>query len=466
MNSRELIDYWIQNHNEKYFEYLLSEKEPRYSLKSFFLNSFYLFKTFGDDWEPYIEKYQELFRKDPSNDYYGHRNPFDEKEEEKRKNALEWTTLFEIIAIVGFPYNDSAKVKLLKNAHEHLEVAMKHPESIWVDFLLSSAIANLVVEFEYLKDWFPGQISKYIKSSRSPHQYIAYLNALRIYENQNELYEEIIEKLIDWIKSPSGTSRAQILIWARIITRLNWLPIINDDDIHKRIRDNFLKTLDELHGVDWSYSPMVLEAYFQSCKKKERGEILHYISQEITPHSFFKFYDLFPFIVPSDDAMEVKDEVLALNEKCRDASQINCKVCMETKKTDCWVRVLSRITDTSPTIHSGYEIGDTVIYQLQQGIYIIVKAESIKTAKGGGDNLFRECTSLFSNDHALVLYLNPHETAPHIIEEIKKNCSRSVTKPRFEIIPHDYIRQIYRKYKFNEERTKLLAEARKKRSLF
>lgn len=112
MNCRKLTDYWIRHHNEKYFEYLLSDREPRYQLKTFFLNSFYLFEAFGSDWNPYLEKYQDLFRRVPSGDWYKYRAPLVGDENQNRLNALEWTTLFEIISRVSYPYRTSAKKRI------------------------------------------------------------------------------------------------------------------------------------------------------------------------------------------------------------------------------------------------------------------------------------------------------------------------------------------------------------------
>jgi len=70
--------------------------------------------------------------------------------------------------------------------------------------------------------------------------------------------------------------------------------------------------------------------------------------------------------------------------------------------------------------------------------------------------LFRQCVSLFSIDHALVIYLNPCETAPFIIEKIKKAASNSKTNPRFEVIDNKYIRQIYSEYLEKEKESQEL----------
>lgn len=451
MEYRRLVDYWIEQHNEKFPRYLFSDKEPRYDLKNFFLNSYYLFKTLGIEWDEYLESYDRLFRRDPSNDYYGNRNPFTPDKE--RLHALEWTSFFEIIANVGFPRNRSAKDKLLYRSTQYLKEAMKNPESPWVNFMLSSAIANLPENFNFIKDWLPSQISKYIQGGCSPHQYVAYLNALKNYENQDELKEEIIRKLLDWIKNPSGNPEAQIIIWARLITRLDWLPEINEDDIKSEICTNFNKALDEVYYVQWHYSPMILEAYYL-CNSRNQQEISHQIATHVAPSSFYRLHDIFPFITPFDEALEVKEEVQTIKEKCNQHPTLaKCQECMSNKVDDCWIRVIAKITHTEPKLHSGYEVADVVIYGVRKGIYIVMKADAIKRQRGEGDVLYRQCVSLFSAPYALVLYLNPCETAPFVIEGIKKAAANSLNGPRFEVIDSKYVRQIYRKYKSGESRS-------------
>ena len=71
---------------------------------------------------------------------------------------------------------------------------------------------------------------------------------------------------------------------------------------------------------------------------------------------------------------------------------------------------------SNTVLHSGYEIADTVIYEYHRGTYIVMKADPITRQIGEGDVLFRQCVSLFSKPYALVLYLNPYETAPFVIE--------------------------------------------------
>jgi hypothetical protein len=163
--------------------------------------------------------------------------------------------------------------------------------------------------------------------------------------------------------------------------------------------------------------------------------------------------ELFDFLITEDDALEVQEATQKVKEKCKSSvSKDECKECVSNRKSDCWIRVLSELTHTEPKLHSGYEVADKVIYSLQQGIYIVVKAEEISKFAGPGDVLYRQCVSLFTIDHALVLYLNPFETAPAVIEEIRKAASISRTSPVFEIINPKFVRQIYREYLRRESR--------------
>ena len=76
----------------------------------------------------------------------------------------------------------------------------------------------------------------------------------------------------------------------------------------------------------------------------------------------------------------------------------------------------------------------------------MIKSNPIIKQKGEGDTLLRQCVSLFSIDHALVLYLNPSDTAPHIIEGIRQAAANSKKNPRFEVIDNKYLRQMYKEY--------------------
>ncbi len=451
MNYTDLTNYWITKHNENYYTYLISIKEPRYSVKTFFLNSYHLFKTLGKEWEGYLERYPNLFRRDPANDYYKYRNPTEKSF--GRRNSLEWTTAFEIIAEIGFPHNESATRDFLKYSKIFLEKAMRSPDIMWIDFMLSSAVAHLPGVYVDVKEWFPSQLEKYMRTEKlNPHQLMIYLKALRQYDGYSELRSRIISELINWIRNPIGTSRKQVLVWARLVTRMEWLDDITTSGIKEIIKDHFIRALEEVFEVDWSNAPMIMEAYYLCADKSEKNHIQSILGRNLTPSAFFKFQELFGFLNLKDDALNVQDDVVKIKEKCKSSvSEIECKKCMENKQGDCWIRILAKLTDTEPRLHSGYEIADKVIYRLQQGVYIVVKAAPITKLAGEGNVLYRQCGSLFSIDHALVLYLNPYETAPFVIEEIRKAASNSRKNPRFEVIDHKYIRQMYKEYLRIEE---------------
>lgn len=451
MNYTGLTNYWIIKHNEKYYEYITSIKEPRYGVKTFFLNSYYLFRALGKEWEGYLERYPNLFRRDPANDYYKYRDPTERSF--GRRNSLEWTTAFEIVAEFGFPHNESAKRDFLKFSKKFLDKAMRSPNTAWIDFMLSSAVAHLPGEYIDVKEWFPSQLEKYVHNEKlSPHQLMIYLKALRQYEEHSELRSRIISKLINWIQNPVGTTNKQILVWARLITRMQWLEDILGSGIKEIIEVRFARTLGNVFQVDWSNAPMILEAYYLCTDKTEKSNIQSILGSNLTPSAFFKFQELFEFLDLKDDALDAEDDVVKIKEKCKSTvSQDDCRSCMKNKRGDCWIRILAKLTDTEPKLHSGYEIADRVIYSLQQGVYIVIKANPIPTLTGEGDVLYRQCGSLFSIDHALVLYLNPCETAPFVIEEIRKAASNSIKNPRFEVIDHKYIRQMHKEYLRREE---------------
>ena len=446
MNYKDLTDYWIKHHNDKYQKYLRSMREPRYQLKTFFLNSYYFFRTLGNEWTDYLVRYTNLFRRDPANDFYAYRDPTDEGNE--RRNSLEWTTAFEIVAETGFPFNESAKRDFLKFSRNFLEKAMRSPNTRMIDFMLSSAVAHLPNEYADVRDWLPSQLERYVENEElSPHQLMMYLKALRNYEKYDELRAKITSELIDWIKNPAGTIDRQILIWARLITRMQWLEDIAKSDIREISVDRFIHALDNVYQVNWSYSPMILEAFYLSADEAEKDNIRSILARSLAPSAFLRLEEIFGFLKLKEEALDVKDDVVKIKEKCKPSvSQDDCKKCIKRKQGDCWIRILSKLTGTEPRLHSGYEIADKVIYSLQQGIYIVVKATPITKLSGEGDVLYRQCGSLFSIDHALVIYLNPCETAPFVIEEIRKEASNSARNPRFEVIDHKYVRQMYKEY--------------------
>lgn len=120
---------------------------------------------------------------------------------------------------------------------------------------------------------------------------------------------------------------------------------------------------------------------------------------------------------------------------------------MTEPQGECWIRILSKITGRDPWTHGPFEVADVVIYALERGIYFVIKAEPITKQRGEGDVLHRQCTTLLSNDHALVLYWNPFDTAPMVVENIRKIASSMSTNSRFEVVDKKYVRQIYKSYK-------------------
>jgi hypothetical protein len=446
MKIDDLTNYWVTKHNEHYFEYLTNYREPRFNFKSFFLYSYYFVKALGKSWDNYLLGYSTLFRRDPSNDYYKKRDPTDATS--GRRNSLEWTSAFEIVAEIGFPHNESAKRNFLYYSKMFLEKAKKLSNIKWIDFFLSSAVANLPNEYASIKEWLPSQLEKYVREeSPSPHRLMIYLKALGKYEGQDELRSRILSKLVDWIRHPSGTSEQQVLVWARLITRMQWLKELSNGDMKQVLKENFVRSLDAVYGVEWSNSPMILEASYSVADEDRKHTIEKILSTKLTPASFIGLKELFPFLDEKDEALEVEKPVLEVREKCKPSVTADeCRSCMNNKKGDCWIRILSKLTGTEPRLHSGYEVADKVIYSSQQGIYIVVKAEEITKQTGEGDVLFRQCCSLFSVDHALVLYLNAFDTAPSVIESIRRAASASRSNPSFEVIDKKYIRQIYKKY--------------------
>lgn len=442
----DLVSYWIKKHNEHYSKYLTNYKEPRYELKTFFLNSYNFFKTLKEGWGDYLLGYQNIFKRDPSNDYYKYRDPTDKSQ--GRQNSLEWTTAFEILAEIGPPYNDSATRNFYNYSKEFLDKARAaSPELEWGDFMLSSAVAHLPDKYPITKKSLPSGLEKYIELKHpGPHQLMIYLKALSKCNDQAEIQKQILSKLTSWIDNPEGTNQAQINVWARLITRMDWLPDLCDDGKKQKIIDNFSRTLGSVYGVYWSYSPMVLEAAFLISSDSQKAGIRKQLEEGLASSSFMGIQELFHFLVEDADALEVQESVRKVHEKCGVSSRAACKECMTNKKDDCWIRILAKVTDTEPQLHSGFEVADKVIYSLQQGIYVVVKAQEILKQTGEGDVLFRQCVSLFSVDHALILYLNPFETAPVVIEAIKKAAAASKTNPRFEVIDQKYVRQIYQKY--------------------
>jgi hypothetical protein len=422
--------------------------EPRYDLKSFFMSSYHLFKTLKEGWGEYLVGFPNLFRRDPANDFYKYRDPTDRTW--SRRNALEWVSAFEIFGKIGYPYNESATQHFLKFSRLYLEKAKRDPNAEWMDFMLCSAVANLPNQYENLRDWLPSQIEQYLKSDKSPHQLMIYLKALKNCNCPENLKEQIIAKLLDWINNPRGTIDKQILIWSRLLTRMQWVPQLSHSEIKELISENFRRSFEIVYAVNesnWSNSPMILEAAYLVADDEKRKQIKQTLTNMLSPANFSGLKELFSFLSANEEALEYQEAVHQIKEKCKASVSLEeCKCCIGEKKGDCWIRILSILTHTEPKLHSGYEVADKVIYSLQQGIYVVMKASEISKQTGEGDVLYRQCGSLFSIEHALVLYLNPFDTAPVVIEAIKKLAATSTANPRFEVINSNFIRQIYKKY--------------------
>ena len=142
MQPNELVNAWIKYHNKNYINYCFEYKEPRWHTKQFFLYSYKLLGRLNNDnrWTDYLSKYSEIFRRDPANDYYGYRDPSDQNSEKAMKNSLEWANIFELNNIVGFPYNESAKEKMLKRSERFLSNALQSLPNFHHDILICSAI--------------------------------------------------------------------------------------------------------------------------------------------------------------------------------------------------------------------------------------------------------------------------------------------------------------------------------------
>jgi len=456
MKVGDLAKYWVDKHNEHYSSYLLSEREPRYMMKTFFLYSYHLFKTLKEGWGDFLVGYSKIFRRNPSNDYYGLRDPTDESNDNARKNSLEWVAAFAVCAEIGFPHNESAMKKFRKYSEIYLGKARTTPDSEWIDFFVSSAVAYMPEVYERTVQWFPSALEKYLsKAELTPHQLMIYLKATRNCKGQNELQEKALARLLKWIENPTDTYERQVTIWARLITEMQWLPELSNEEILRRTKENFASSLERVYSVDMLNSPMVLDACYSAADEELKKEILRILVSRLAPAKLIALEELFNFLEHSDAALEMQEASRKIREKCKSSvSQDECKACMKDKKGDCWIRILSKLTHTAPRLHSGYEVADKVVYSLQQGVYIVVKAEEIAHQTGEGDVLFRQCVTLFSVDHALVLYLNPFETAPTVIENIKKAASSSKNNPVFEVIDQKYVRQLIRKYLHDEKTDK------------
>jgi len=304
--------------------------------------------------------------------------------------------------------------------------------------------------FEFLNEPFFEWVDKYtLKNEITPHQIIAYLNALKKFSDYEYLKDRLVDDLISWAMNPEENSRRQILIWARLEARLEWCVEASSKDIQVLFKNNFLKCLREIPQPpqsDWYNIPIILEAMFKLSPPSKKQIINDKISSEMVPSTFFKLRDIFDFLSDHDELIEIQNEVAAIKEKCRQSpTKELCQTCMDEPQGKCWIRILAKITGVAPWTHGGFEVADVVVYMLEQGIYFVIKSENIM-AQRKGEILYRQCTQLFNNDHALVLYWNPLDTHPSVIENIRKISTSMKTNPRFEVVDKKYIRQIYKYY--------------------
>ncbi|MDD3565650.1 MAG: hypothetical protein PHN90_08290 [Methanothrix sp.] len=426
----------------------------RWKTKQFFLYSYHLFRRFSEDdddiiWKEYQDRYANIFLRDPSNDYYGYRSPIDL--EKGWINSLEWSNIFEIVNLVGYPYNESAKNKMLKYAKIGLRDAIKSPGESGHDFMLCSAVACLPDEFSDFKDPLLRWIDESVDFNKlTLHQITAYLNVVKMLTDCDHLKNKLTNALLSNMESVivNDTPRRQILVWARLSTRLDWYFKTSNTENLKTFKEYLFNNLYKVRQLDWNNTPIILEAAYYLSDVDKKEAIRYEIARNLTPSIFFKLKDIFRFLNEYDELQELQSEVESIKEKCTTApSRETCRLCMTEPQGECWIRILSKITGRDPWTHGPFEVADVVIYALERGIYFVIKAEPITKQRGEGDVLHRQCTTLLSNDHALVLYWNPFDTAPMVVENIRKIASSMSTNSRFEVVDKKYVRQIYKSYK-------------------
>lgn len=449
MNVEKLTYQWIDYLNRHYIPYLTEAREPRYQMKQFFLYSYKLLARLGDEWKDYLQDYSQLFLCDPSDDWYSKRHVIGKSISQIRLNVLEWANTFEIIGMVGYPLNKSAKEDLLKYAKINLGLIKKNPEGIFYDLMLSSLISNIKDSRNDYSQFLREIIVKNIKKSDcSIHSLVAYLNALTHIENNEDLVKDIIKKIFDWIDNPEGHSRINILIVSRLVTRMD-MDIFKDkkEEILPKLRKLFFECLREIHQLDWVNTPINLEAAYILSNDEEKKIINGTILREISPSKLVKLKELFKFLT-DERFPELDTEVEKIREKCMpNPTKKICLGCMDKQVATCWMRILAKLLDVPPGFHGPFEVADTVVYTLNKGIYFVIKADKISGQRDGGDTLYRQTTSLFNQPNSLVFYLNPNHTEPSVIENIKKAESSSINNPKFIVIDKKYTNQIYKRYK-------------------
>lgn len=450
MDIDKLTEQWVDYFNRHYIPYISEAREPRNRMKQFFLYSYKLLRRFGDEWKGYLEDYNQLFLCDPTNDWYSKRHVIGDTPEQISLNVLEWTNTFEIVGIVGYPANKSAKEDMLKYAGINLGLIKKNPDGKFYDLMISSLIMNIPSSRKLYSDLLKEMIIKNLeKDNYSIHSLVAYLNALKYIENSGDLSKDITKRILTWIDKPEGHARLNILMVSRIITNLD-MSIFGDKktEVLSKLTKLYFEYLNSIPRLeDWVNVPLNLEAAYLLTNDENKRKIKYIISKKISPSKLVKLKELFNFLTEERfDELDV--DVEKIKEKCiSHPTKEQCLKCMSEKQGTCWMRILAKLLKVAPGFHEPFEIGDTVIYTLEQGIYFVIKAEDITKQTGEGDRLYRQTTLLFNQVHALVFYLNPKNTASAVIENIKKSAGSSSNNPKFVIIDKKYISQIYKEYK-------------------
>ena len=233
-----------------------------------------------------MEDYCKIFRRDPSNDWYKYRSPVDNGY--AWRNSFEWVNTLEIISEVGFPYKEvSVKKNMLKYLKFFSNEALKSPNQNGHDFMLMSVIKVFNKEFSSLKKDFIKWLKNEIKNDDfTPHQLTAYMTFLRNESDYIELYNDVEKKLIAWINNPSDTVDRQLLIWARLLTRLEWWEAYSD--LKCLMIDNFIKNFESVNHLNYNNQSIILEAIFVTLSEKEREEFQQDIERLIIPAKLYR----------------------------------------------------------------------------------------------------------------------------------------------------------------------------------
>ncbi len=458
MNINEVVSYWLEKHNKHFGDHINNRDEPRYNKKQFLLYSYKFLQRINKSdnsqyaWSRYLDNgFEDIFRRDPSNDYYGYRSPIDKGNE--RRNTAEWINIFEIIGEVGFPYNDSAQRKLIKRAKRFLDEAKEDPYNHLHNLMLCSAVKNLPEEFKNTRENIPKMISEHFEKSETPtlHELIAYLKALDSLikygiDNTNlvEIRGETVERIKEWTESSQEGPRRQILMWARLVTRAEEIEL----PMNKKEKTTiFFDLLSEIENIEWFNSPLILECAYLLSSSTVKDKIGEKIIEEIIPYKLFKLKEVFPFLEEGKNLTHLQSEIESIREKC-DNSPTNekCKKCIDEPQGECWIRIIAKLLEVKPKTHGPFEVADIVLYTFSKGVFFVIKAQPIERPTEG-DTLLRQCVDLFKSENALVFYLNPHYTHPHVVKKIREQAEIAETDPEFIVIPNYHLRQIYNYYK-------------------